>query len=39
MSLPPLLVGAAVLFWGWQGGNLPVAVPTKNSVQMSEMRA
>ena len=27
MSLPPLLVGAAVLFWGWQGGNLPVAVP------------
>ena len=27
MSLPPLIVGAAVLFWGWQSGNLPVAVP------------
>jgi transglutaminase-like putative cysteine protease len=27
MSLPPFLVGAAVLFWGWQGGNLPIAVP------------
>ncbi|MDH5222942.1 MAG: hypothetical protein OEW94_17170, partial [Betaproteobacteria bacterium] len=27
MSLPPLLVGAATLFWGWQSGNLAVAVP------------
>ncbi len=27
MSLPPFLVGAAVLFWGWHGGYLPVAVP------------
>jgi transglutaminase-like putative cysteine protease len=27
MSLPPLLVGAAALFWGWQSGNLAVAVP------------
>jgi hypothetical protein len=22
-----LLAGAGVLFWGWQGGNLAVAVP------------
>jgi transglutaminase-like putative cysteine protease len=27
LSLPPLLVGAATLFWGWQSGNLPIAVP------------
>lgn len=27
MSLPPLLAGAAVLFWGWHSGNLAVAVP------------
>ncbi len=27
MSLPPFLVGAAALFWGWQSGNLPLAVP------------
>jgi len=23
---PPLLLGAAVLFWGWQSGYLPVAI-------------
>jgi hypothetical protein len=27
MSLPPFLVGAATLFWGWQSGNLLIAVP------------
>ncbi len=27
MSLPPFLVGAAVLFWGWQSGNLAIAAP------------
>ena len=27
MSLPPFLVAAATLFWGWQSGNLPVAAP------------
>jgi transglutaminase-like putative cysteine protease len=27
LTLPPLLVGAATLFWGWQSGNLPIAVP------------
>jgi protein-glutamine gamma-glutamyltransferase len=26
MSLPPFLVGAAVLFWGWQGDSLALAV-------------
>jgi hypothetical protein len=24
MSVPPLLIGAALLFWGWQSGNLLV---------------
>jgi transglutaminase-like putative cysteine protease len=27
MSLPPLLVAAATLFWGWQSGNLMLAAP------------
>jgi hypothetical protein len=27
MSLPPLLAGAALLLWGWESGNLPVAAP------------
>ncbi|HEY7650231.1 MAG TPA: transglutaminase-like domain-containing protein [Methylomirabilota bacterium] len=27
MSTPPGLVGAAVLFWGWQTGLLPLALP------------
>jgi transglutaminase-like putative cysteine protease len=27
VSLPPFLVGAATLFWGWQTGNLVIAVP------------
>lgn len=27
MSLPPLLAGAALLFWGWHTGNLLVAAP------------
>ena len=27
MSLPPLIAGAALLFWGWHGGNLLVAAP------------
>ncbi|HEX9184134.1 MAG TPA: transglutaminase family protein [Burkholderiales bacterium] len=27
MSLPPLLVAAATLFWGWQSGNFLIAVP------------
>lgn len=27
MSLPPLLAGAAVLFWGWHSGNLALAAP------------
>jgi hypothetical protein len=27
MSLPPLLAGAALLFWGWHTGNLPVGAP------------
>jgi hypothetical protein len=27
LSLPPLLVGAATLFWGWQSGNLVIAAP------------
>jgi transglutaminase-like putative cysteine protease len=27
LSLPPLVVGAATLFWGWQSGNLPIAAP------------
>jgi hypothetical protein len=27
MSFPPLLVGAAMLFWGWQTSNLLVAAP------------
>ncbi len=27
MNLPPVLVGAALVFWGWHGGNLAVAVP------------
>lgn len=27
MTLPPFLVGAAVLFWGWQSGNLVIAAP------------
>ncbi len=27
MTLPPFLVGAALLFWGWQGGNLVLAAP------------
>lgn len=27
VSLPPLLAGAATLFWGWQSGNLLVAAP------------
>ena len=27
MSLPPFLAGAALLLWGWESGNLPVAVP------------
>jgi len=27
LSLPPLLVGAATLFWGWQSGNLLFAAP------------
>jgi transglutaminase-like putative cysteine protease len=27
LSLPSMLVGAATLFWGWQSGNLPIAVP------------
>ncbi len=27
MNTPPLLLGAAILFWGWQGEWWPVAVP------------
>ncbi|HEX5092077.1 MAG TPA: transglutaminase-like domain-containing protein [Burkholderiales bacterium] len=27
MSLPPFLAGAALLFWGFESGNLAVAVP------------
>jgi transglutaminase-like putative cysteine protease len=27
MSLPPLLAGAALLFWGWESGNLAIAAP------------
>jgi hypothetical protein len=27
MSLPPLIAGAALLFWGWQSDNLLVAAP------------
>ncbi len=27
MSLPPLIAGAALLFWGWHSGNLVVAAP------------
>ena len=27
MSPPPLLLGAALLFWGWQTGFLLVALP------------
>ena len=27
LSLPPFLLGAATLFWGWQSGNLVIAVP------------
>ena len=27
MSLPPLIAGAALLFWGWHSGNLIVAAP------------
>lgn len=27
MSLPPLIAGAALLFWGWHSGNLLVAAP------------
>ena len=27
MSLPPLLAGAALLFWGWHSGNLALAAP------------
>lgn len=27
MSTPPLLAAAALVFWGWQTGNLPVAAP------------
>jgi protein-glutamine gamma-glutamyltransferase len=27
MNLPPLLAGAALLFWGWHTGNLLIAAP------------
>jgi hypothetical protein len=27
MSLPPFLIGAALLFWGWQAGSLVAALP------------
>ncbi|MDH3320248.1 MAG: transglutaminase-like domain-containing protein [Betaproteobacteria bacterium] len=27
MSLPPFICGAALLFWGWQSGNLLIAAP------------
>lgn len=27
MSTPPFLAAAALAFWGWQTGNLPVALP------------
>jgi hypothetical protein len=27
MSLPPLVAGAALAFWGWESGNLLVAAP------------
>src|SRR2546425_13248488 len=26
MNTPPLLLGATLLFWGWQTGMLPVAI-------------
>ena len=27
MTLPPLLAGAALVFWGWESGNLLIAAP------------
>ncbi|MEO8718090.1 MAG: transglutaminase domain-containing protein [Burkholderiales bacterium] len=27
MKLPPLIAGAALVFWGWQSGNLLIAAP------------
>lgn len=33
MSVPPFLVGAALLFWGWQSGNLVLAVPLALAIE------
>jgi hypothetical protein len=33
MSLPPLLAGAALAFWGWESGNLLVAAPLALAVE------
>jgi hypothetical protein len=33
VSLPPLLAGAALLFWGWESGNLLVAAPLALAVE------
>lgn len=33
MSLPPLIAGAALLFWGWESGNLLVAAPLALAVE------
>jgi hypothetical protein len=35
MSTPPLLLGCALLFWGWQTGLLVLAVPTALLVEAS----
>jgi hypothetical protein len=34
MMLPPLIVGAALLFWGWQSGNLAIAIPLALAIEV-----
>jgi len=33
VTLPPLLAGAALLFWGWESGNLLVAAPLAIAIE------
>jgi len=35
MKTPPLLLGAALLFWGWQSGQLPLAAALAAALELS----
>jgi len=37
MKTPPLLIGSAILFWGWQTGLLPIAVITALFVEVHHL--